>query len=198
MNEGSCGCTLRCCDKVSLEQRKKLFSGFWGIGEFDVQNAYINGCVKSMPVKRHYSSTARRGTTRLYYVQNGEYSVRVCKVAFLKIHGISNGRLCRVITAAAELGGVPRMDTRGHHEPSNKTSQEEMDFIHAHIESFPHYTSHYSRNDNPNRTYLSPALSLSKMHVLYKERCTEDGKRPVSDWVYRKVFNEQHNLSFGR
>ena len=73
-----------------------------------------------------------------------------------------------------------------------------MAFIDEHIQSFPSYTSHYSRSDNPNRKYLSPDLTLSKMYSLYRDTCNEKGSKPVSDWIYRKVFNEQHNLSFGR
>lgn len=85
-----------------------------------------------------------------------------------------------------------------HHEPSNKTSQEDIAFVKASIEALSVYESHYSRADNPNRRYLSPDLSIGKMYQLYKESCTEAGQRAVSDWVFRKVFDEQYNLTFGR
>ena len=134
----------------------------------------------------------------MYYIHNGEKSVRVCKEAFLRIHGISSGRLTRILCGQAEQGGIPKLDRRGHKEPPNKTSEEDLTFIKECIESFPVYESHYSRNDNSNRRYLSPDLTISKMYSLYREQCTEKGRRPVSDWVYRKVFNEQYNLAFGR
>ena len=44
---------------------------------------------------------------------------------------------------------------------------------------------------------ISPDLSVSKMYSLYKGTCAEKA-RPVSDWVYRRVFNEEPNLWFGR
>ena len=63
------------------------------------------------------------------------------------------------------------------------------------MSKFPCYQSHYSRQDNPNRKYLSPDLSISKMYALYKE---EQGEQAVSEWKYRQVFNSSFNLTFGR
>ena len=149
--------------------------------------------------KRYTTSTAsRRQHSRIYYVSNGGVSTRVCKPAFLRIHGISNGRLSRAISASLKEGGTPHRDERGHHEPKNKTDESALNIVEQHIMSFPRYTSHYSRRGNPNRRYLSPELSISKMYELYREFCTDNGHSEVSEWVYRKRFNENHNLSFGR
>ena len=82
---------------------------------------------------------------------------------------ISHGRLSRVLAGQAEQGGLPKLDTRGRHEPPNKTSEEDKAFIRQHIESFPVYESHYSRSDNPYRRYLSPELSQAKIYHLYKQ-----------------------------
>ena len=198
MDERSCACASKCFTKLTVEEMKKIFKSFWELSNFDVQNAFLCGSVKISPVKRHTSPTSKRGNTRVYYVNNGERSIRVCKTAFLRIHGISNGRLTRILDAQSKQGGVPRLDKRGRHEPPNKTSQEDLDVISQHIESFPVYESHYSRSDNPNRKYLSPDLTVAKMYNLYKERCLPEGKRAASEWIYRKHFNENYNLSFGR
>jgi len=94
--------------------------------------------------------------------------VRVCKKAFLRIHGISNGRLDRALRAQIKNGGSPHNDQRGRHPPANKTNEADMALIKEHIQSFPQYQSHYSRASNPHRKYLSPQLTISKMYVLYK------------------------------
>lgn len=201
MDNTPCGCALRCFVAVPEAQRKRLFNGFWESASFDIQNAYICGCVKVVHVTRRYTTSgnsSRRSKSRLYFVNNGSVSVKVCKTAFLRIHAISNGRLDRALKASAVLGGSPHSDQRGRHEPGNKTSENKRDLVKRHIESVPKYQSHYSRSANPHRQYLSPSLSLAKMYLLYKEKCAEDGEEPVSDWVYRKVFNEEYNLSFGR
>ena len=155
--------------------------------------------MKLIEVARRYTphgNNSRRQCTRVHYVKKGSVSVRVCKNAFLRIHGVSNGRLDRALRAQA--GGSPHCDQRGRHEPGNKTKTETLEKIRAHINSFPHYTSHYSHSENPKREFLSPCLTIQKMYALYREMCEQENMRPASEWVFRKVFNEEFNLSFGR
>ena len=200
MNNNPCGCALRCYDRVGRAQRQKLFDGFWGMGSFDVQNTYLCGCVKVINIKRHYTSneTSRRKFSRVYYINSSGVSARICKTAFLRIHGVSNRRLDQAIKDQLKQGGVPKQDQRGRHTPANKTKEEDLAVIRQHISSFPKYKSHYSRADNPIREYLSPDLSAAKMYALYCEYCANERKQPASQWVYRKVFNEEYNLTFGR
>lgn len=134
----------------------------------------------------------------MYYVQNGKESLQVCKTAFRSIFAVSDGRINRALKAQADAGGSPHIDQRGRHEPGNKTPAERVQKVKQHIESFPKYRSHYSRQDNPNRSYLSPMLGLSKMYQLYKVKCSEENQQTVSEWMYRKIFNTKYNLSFGR
>lgn len=191
MDTRSCGCARRCFDKLSEEKRQKIFNGYWKMKSFDMQTAYLCGCVKIFPVKRRYTgSKSRRSFTRDYYVRDG-----VCKTAFLRMHDISNGRVQRALEGLSKTGGTPKPDERGHHIPKHKTSDADISYVKEHIESFPRQESHYSRKSNPNRQYLSQTLSLTKMYALYKEKCASDGKQPV---IYRRTFNEDFNLSFGR
>ena len=166
-----------------------------------MQNAYLCGCVKVQPVARRYSpssSSSRRQNTQFFYVKKGGVSVRVCKKVFLNMHSVSNGWLDCALKTQVDDGGSVHCDQRGRHEPGNKTKQVVIDDIKAHINSFPKYKSHYSREDNPHRQFLSPSLTLQKMYSFYKEKCERDGTTTASDWIYRKVFNEHFNLSFGR
>lgn len=200
MDERPCNCSRQCYSKVPLEQRKKLFEGFWASGSFNVQNVYICGCIKTSEVARRYTShvsDSRRSYSRVYYVQNGALSTRICKVAFLRIHGVSNGRVNRALKAQQQTGGSPSSDRRGKHEPKNKTKKADLDLVKEHINSFPKYKSHYSRADNPHRQFLSPDLSI-EMYRLYKQKCEDESKLAVSAWVYRRTFNECFNLSFGK
>lgn len=152
-------------------------------------------------MKRRYTEKgdeSRRGYSREYYVKNGKASVQVCKAAFRSIFAVSDGRINRALKAQNAALGAPHTDRRGRHVPKNKITDERKVFVREHIESFPKYQSHYSRKDNPNRSYLSPCLSLSKMFELYKVKCSLAKVDPVSEWVYRKLFNTEYNLSFGR
>ena len=157
--------------------------------------------MKVLQVARRYSpggAKSRRQHTRVFYIKKGAVSVRVCKKAFLKMHGVTDGRLERALKAQQAAGGSLHCDQRGRHEPGNKTKSETVDSIKAHIKSFPKYKSHYSRKDNPHREFLNPYLSIQKMYQLYREKCDEENTSAASNWVYRKVFNEHFNLSFGR
>ena len=136
--------------------------------------------------------------TRVFYVQDEGIDVRVCKKAFLRIHAVSNGRLNRALQARLAEKGSVHMDLRGRHTPANKTKPEDILRVKEHIDSFPRCSSHYSRSDNPHRQYLSSDLSRAKMYSLYKVWCSEKSYPPVGEWVYRKIFNENYNLSFGR
>ena len=123
---------------MSEVTRKELFDGFWKTANFDVQNAFLCGCVKVFATKRKgVKSPSRRQFSSIYYVQNGPVSVRVCKTSFLAIFGISNGRLERALSSQAEEGGVPHQDQRGRHVPANKTPQEKIEQIKEHIAKFP-------------------------------------------------------------
>ena len=97
-----CGCSLHCCEKLSSAERRQIFDGFWSTANFDVQNAYLCGCVKVLDVARRYSPTgarSRRQHTRVFYVKRGAVSERVCKKAFLNMHGVADGRLERALKA---------------------------------------------------------------------------------------------------
>ena len=124
--------------------------------------------------------------------------MKVCKAAFWSIFAVSDGRINKALKAQSETSGAPHTDRRGHHEPQNKISDQRKGFVREHIESFPKYRSHYSRKDNPNRSYLSPTLSIAKMFELYRIKCSEAEVEPVSEWVYRRIFNTEYNLCFGR
>ena len=151
-----------------------------------------------MEVARRYTaagSSSRRQRTHQFYVKTVALSVWVCKVAFLRVHSVSNGRLDQALKA--EEITSPHCDERGRHPPKNKTTDEKIE-VKEHIRSFPHYKSHYSRKDNPHRQFFSRSLSIQVMYRLYKETCEEKHTQPVSQWVYRRVFNESFNLSFGK
>jgi len=176
------GCHLKCFETVAEPQRDSLR----GSGKQPIstsQNAYICGCVKVVEVSKRYTARgaeSRRANSRGFYVKKGRVSTRVCKAAFLEIHAISDGRLERALKAQADLGGSHN-DRRGRHPPPNKTTEESLALVRGeHISSFPKYKSHYSRSDNLTRHYLSPKLSINRMYQLYKERCSGQGKNPVS------------------
>ncbi|CAG9826576.1 unnamed protein product [Diabrotica balteata] len=90
----------------------------------------------------------------------------------------------------------PGSDNRGHGIPTNKISEERMNCVRKHIQNFPSYQSHYTRNKNPNRRYLSSDLNVTLLYRLYSVYCQEQVIVPVSSDIYRRTFNNEYNLHF--
>lgn len=67
-----------------------------------------------------------------------------------------------------------------------------------HVNSYPAYTSHYTRAHNPGRKYLHPDQNNSKkMYELYIAQCEEDEDlTPVKEKYYYKGFSTKCKLHF--
>lgn len=91
--------------------------------------------------------------------------------------------------------GVALPEKRGKRIPFNKISEDVIKNIKANINSYPAYESHYSR-ERTAKKYLGSDLNISKMYNLYNEECEKKRLRPAKLWLYRKIFNEDFNLSF--
>ena len=80
-------------------------------------------------------------------------------------------------------------DLRGQREGSSqKTSENKINDIKEHIQSFPRFESHYTRNHNPGKKYLNPELNITKIYNLYVDQCTLNNKFYVNEWIYRNIF----------
>jgi len=177
---------------------ENIFSSFWESANFDVQNAYLYGQIRCVSANAR-SRDSNRQYTYIYYVKgaNGE-DVRICREAFLAVHGLQNnrGRLGNIQTAIAR-GEPLRPDGRGKHSSRpNKHLDEHTLRVKAHIESFPKHQSHYSRQQNMNRVYVGSELSIGKMYDLYKEKCAAENYSAVSADYYRRVNCEEYNIGF--
>lgn len=131
----------------------------------------------------------------------------MCKKAFCSVHGVGAGRVDRIAAHIPQNVTCPS-DRRGKHgNRPNAIPQELKEAIDQHIRSFPKRSSHYSRSKNIKRSYLSPDLSVKKMHELYLEKHEPEsyllligGKhcrpRVTYDFYYR-YFLTNFRLSFG-
>uniref|UniRef100_A0A2S2NKT1 DUF7869 domain-containing protein n=1 Tax=Schizaphis graminum TaxID=13262 RepID=A0A2S2NKT1_SCHGA len=96
------------------------------------------------------------------------------------------------------VSAITEPDQRGKHAPSNKLSDNIIEHVKNHIRSFPSYSSHYSR-ERTKRKYLGPDMNISRMYQAYIDECEKsciESTLQTKEWMYRKIFNEQFNLSF--
>lgn len=193
-----CSCKLKCSDNVTEEQRMNLFNHFYGMGSFQIQNAYLCGlCKQCTPKARRVRDGSRgmKSTSISYHLQLVDKNLKVCKQYFLKTFQISDGRCFRALKKV-RVGCEPGSDLRGKQPSVNKVDDARLQIVRDHIESFPAYQSHYTRAHNPNRKFLSEFLNIRALYNLYKDHCDNINAVAVSESKYRHIFNYEYNLHF--
>lgn len=125
----------------------------------------------------------------------------------MAIHGITKHRVDR-LASCLKTGITPLADMRGKHENRpNKISGQIKVQIDTHIKGFPKRSSHYSRERNDRKYYLSSDLNISKMHMMYLEKYEPTNYQRLTsgeqcqpqvtyDFFYRH-FTSNYNISFG-
>lgn len=104
----------------------------------------------------------------------------------------------------------PRENRGKHNTRPNMIPPEIVEQVDSHIRSFPKRSSHYSRQKNNNKMYLSPELNIKKLYALYLERYERDmfeiyGIKEQKHLFHPKVtydfyfryFKDNFNISFG-
>ena len=99
--------------------------------------------------------------------------------------------------AGGPCDSVVRRDMHGRHAyRPNCTPVAGVDFVKAHIHSFPRYVSHYTRDDNPRQEFLPPGLTISKLYSRCCLHCEDKEMQPVKQGRYRQIFCENFRFSF--
>lgn len=229
-------CKKQCLRKFADSHLIKLRTEFAAL-YYEQQNAYLNGLLHRHETKQS-SGHKRKGNPALssngkplgrppaekskfsfeYSVRNDKsIDVKVCQKAFCKIHGFSPKRLQilrRKIEGAEEEATI---DKRGKHKKV-QVGEDIRELVREHIRSFPARGSHYSRKDNPGRTYLPPTLSIARLYKDFLEkndpefvRLQEENRQRtishqplqelrkpmVSEHFYHDIFVTEFNIYFG-
>ncbi|KAG7177742.1 putative Transposable element Tcb1 transposase-like 9, partial [Homarus americanus] len=113
-------CRDGCFEKVTMAGVDTIFKAFWEIGDYGLQNAYIQRLVDVVPIKRKRTKqeVSRRSSTVLYHVQYNDMKVQVCKTGFCAMHGLGKGRVSNTVKKLT-FTGTPTSDKRGRHTPIN-------------------------------------------------------------------------------
>lgn len=173
----SCKCKYRCCE-LAEEECERLFTDFYKLGNHDSQNKYLFGLLRREPIKRKRRGTvSRRSHTISYHVRLKDGSqVQVCKRSFCDLHAIGKRRIEK-LTEKLVAGVLVPGDARGKHSNRpHSIPEERKDLVREHIRSMPRQKSHYSRNSNRRKEYLSEGLSIARMHQMYLEKYEPQAK----------------------
>ena len=166
-------CKDGCFEKMGMNNIKAIHESFWGLGDFNLQNAFIQkfcvkGVVKRRRVKVCGDNPPKRSCTRAYSFLCGDNTIRVCATAFRSVLGISTKRVHTAVQSVTPTG-TPRADRRGKHVPKHAMPVSRKNLVAQHVKSFPTVSSHYTRAKSPLMRYLETDMTLKKMFFLYKE-----------------------------
>ena len=188
------GCRLNCHGKLLPTERENLFHAFWQLGEVTRQREFIVKHCSKVPVRSRKTGGSRRKFSLRYSFELNGNAIDVCKQFFLDTLNI-NDRVVRTafnkLTEFGTLNGDFRGAVTGRSNICSNAKQRVVD----HINQFPRVESHYCRASS-SRQYLEAGLSLSQMYRLYVDEMANVGETTVKEHMYRKIFNENFNLSF--
>ena len=200
--QGDRGCTARChkwkmsrqCNMISESTRKEIFTLFWSEMNWSQKQVYVCSLVEKRETNKKtvHTHSSRRKFSYIYFIRQGDVKVQVCKNLFLSTFGIGESMLYNWMNDTTH--GMPRdkEDKRGKVEGVEMSANKE--FARKFLEDLPKLPSHYCRAST-DKQYLEPVFNtFTDLHRVYKERCREHSKSPVSLTLLSNLFS-QMNLS---
>ena len=160
---GRCKPTCRRnCSQISNEQQQDIHNMFWSIGDATRRHDFMIHNVRRVAKKRTTTEKNRRANSQFYFLPLGGSDTSVCKPFFMNTLDVSHMYIGYAL-GHCEHGLI---SPNAPKVAQNKTSDERMERIREHINSFPVTDSHYCRKDT-KRQYLEEGLSVNAMYRLY-------------------------------
>lgn len=159
----------------------------------DTQDLHLQRLIEKNEIKTRRprkENAKQRAASFSYYVMNGSSKIKVCRTAFMSMHGIRQKRLFRITTLLLQ-GETPR-DKRGTNPNPRKIPEHVTNLISDHIQSFPVKVTHYGGKEV---RYLDARLSIVKMHDMFATKHPDLG---ITYSFYRAYFVDNFNYRFGR
>lgn len=222
-----CNCKQKCFQRISPDARRDVLQNFNMLPSHDVQNSYLCGLISVLPVNRRSKNPSAMHYDAVYQyriramIDSDIKELRICKKAFMAIHGITKKKVEYLLSSLKSTGIAPT-DKRGRHGHQPKLCSETKSLIRQHINSFKGKdfnvlvnvsyfahscvyillffagrTSHYSLHDS-SRIYLPEELNIKKMYKMFIDyNKNNDTAKKISYETYRNIFNNDFNIAFG-
>lgn len=197
-----CKCLKKCFDEVG-EHKKTIIKRMNMFGSHDAINSYLAGQITILPIDRRrprkeddvakFRDVNFAYSIRLVDNIKGAVELRVCKSAFIDLHGIGRGKLDGILNSLKETGIAPT-DKRGKHgNVKHALTPETKEIVRNHIKSLKTRDSHYSLKDT-SKKYLPADLNVNKLYTLFKQL---NPSVSLSYESYRHIFCTDFNIAFG-
>lgn len=198
-------CKLKCQEKVSREDQRKLCAAFWDIGNDSGQKLYLRDTIhqQASNKRNRKSFVGKRSSQRTFTLQVDGSIIQVCKQFYLTTHAISHSRITTLFTNLLDNGNPCPRPTLA---PPNKSNAVARSRALQHINSIPKVESHYCRQQlSDSKFYVDGTLTQAEMYRLYKQWVIEGGHNIgddgsnigfVSEYTYNEILNFETNISF--
>lgn len=189
-------CKFKCARYISEKERHETFKSFYGLdqnGKYDFIARTTKRLLKNRSTTKDNSSRRTYTFKYMFFINNQQ--IEVCKTFYLTSLNISQKPIYNVHLKKDKVTGVPQRDKRGKGGNHNRISEEQINTVKDHINSFPSIESHYCRYRTAKR-YIDANLNITKMYDLYVIKCEEESRDPVKASFYRYVFCTNFNIDF--
>ena len=195
-----CNCKDRVFEKVGRENIDEIFASFWAIGKYNEQNTYLQSLTCEVDPKRKRKKKvegSRSRTAYRFHVKIHNKKFKVCKMAFISIHGLGAGRI-NWLFKKRSMPATDMPDRRGRKSNPHAISGTRLEMIHTFIKGLPVTASHYTRTYSPHRRYLEDVRSIPEVYKHYIKWLSETRNEniKVSPRFFRKVFCRDYNIVF--
>ncbi|XP_072384010.1 uncharacterized protein [Diabrotica undecimpunctata] len=189
----STNCRNQCSSKLTELDRTRIFQGYYALANYNRQRDFIHSNTDKNPKKCTTSLQSKRNISVTFFLPKNNERIKVCKTMFINTLGIKKG-VVDIAMKKRTSENTTEGDNRGKHV-KKVTNTTVLENVKSHIQSFPTVPSHYCRSST-ERHYLDSSLNITLMYRLYCELCDSRAEEKVSLAMYRKIFNENFNLSF--
>lgn len=198
----ACGekCKLKCSEKFAEEERLKIFSEYWALGDIQKQRQFISNSMQAVQPKYRYiriggTRSPRQNNNSFYFNMNNQ-RIRVCKLFFKNTLDINDRPIRTVLTKQNKVADtLLEDDLRGKHGKQKKVSEVVRNGIKQFIQNIPKIESHYTRA-NTSKLFIDGSKTISQLHADYVTEC-KTKNAPYGNYVlFYRVFTNDFNLSF--
>lgn len=168
-------CKMQRATKFTEDQRQKLFTDYWKLGDIEKQRQLISNSMVSVELKYRYirigGTRNQRGLNNAFHFYLDGKKVRVCKLFFKNTLDINDRPIRTVISKQNKIADVLlEEDRRGKHGQQKKVSKGIRDDIEQFIESIPKIESNYTRA-NTSKHFIESSKTVTDLHRDYDQEC---------------------------
>lgn len=190
---------MRCFDAFSSERKTQIISRLNECDNKNDQDSYLQCLIQYHAVERHRSrnrtteSTPKPKTYSYeYYVKVSGETVKVCKTAYINLHGVSKKRVERLQKLLIQDKSPKDQRGRSAGSRHNAIPGDICLTIHDFIKSIPVHEVHYS---NTKKYYFSSNLNMKILHNMFITKNPQSG---VKYDFFVRYIHENFNIGFGQ